>query len=391
MEGQHLTKFIETPRRLFRFGAALLFWSNAFLIVRLPTPPFAHWATRIHLTLSEAAIISTLVVLTVLRSYGVRKFSTDVAYVYFFPFILIYYFWELLFVAGKTVRYIWRRHKPNLAPPNLPELVEAEPTQGEVSSGGARRPRETGPSWTGFFRRASGLFLRFTILWGLLVIFATHKYLVQIALVLVVVHLFRALVKVGHLGWRCFNWLSNAQQNMTAYVERLFGRLGTVNLNNELTPEDQQAVSILVGIRTGLRFLPAITRLARWAVASSLWIFGAVYIYLALLFSFAYYGIARIQAISYTWPQALVTSAFIPALVGQLPRNAPLMLLGAIQWAVFAGFGLGAIMTYYNRRIAELQSVTGVVNQRLQNPAIQRALDEYEKRTRIKPRAPTGQ
>jgi hypothetical protein len=67
------------------------------------------------------------------------------------------------------------------------------------------------------------------------------------------------------------------------------------------------------------------------------------------------------------------------------------MLLGGIQWVIFAGFGLGAIMTYYNRRIAELQSVTELVNQRLQNPAIHTALDEYEKRTRINPGASTGQ
>lgn len=386
-----MTKFIETPRRLIRLGAALLFWSNAFLIVRFPTPPFAHWTTRIHLTLSEAAIISALVVLTVLRSYGVRKFSIDVAYVYFFPFVLIYYLWKLLFAAGKAVRYVWRRHKPELAPANLPELVEMKLTQGKPSSGGARKPRETGPSWAGFSRGASRLFLRFTILWGLLIIFATHEIFVQIALLVVLVHLFRALLKVGRLGWRCFKWLSNAQQNMMTYLERLFGRLATVDLSSELTPEEQQAASILVGIRTSLGFLPAITRLARWAAASSLWVFGAVYIYLALLFSFAYYGIARVQSISYTWPQALVTSAFIPALVTQLPRNTSLMLLGGIQWVIFAGFGLGAIMTYYNRRIAELQSVTELVNQRLQNPAIHTALDEYEKRTRINPGASTGQ
>jgi hypothetical protein len=228
-------------------------------------------------------------------------------------------------------------------------------------------------------------------LWGLLLIFASQEILVEIALVVVLGHLFRMLLKVGRLGWRCFKWLSAAEQNLTIYVEGLFARLASIDLSSELTPDQRQVVSILVAIRTSLKLLPAINRVARWAVTSSLWAFGAVYSYLALLFSFAYYGAARVQSIPYTWPQALVTSVFIPALVGHLPRNAFLMLLGAIQWTIFAGLGLGALVTYYNRRLAELQRVTQLVNERLQNPNIRMALDEYEKRTRVVPGGSAGQ
>ena len=101
------------------------------------------------------------------------------------------------------------------------------------------------------------------------------------------------------------------------------------------------------------------------------------------MFSFAYYGVARVQLIPYTWPQAILTSIFIPGFVGHLPRNAPLRLLGGIQWTIFAGLSLGALMTYYNRRLAELQRVTELVNQRLQNPDIRLALDDYQRRTKV--------
>lgn len=391
MEDTHLTKFLETFRRLIRLATAVAFWSNAFLIARLTTPPFADWAATIHLTLAEAAIISALVILTALRSYGLRKFSVDLAYVYFFPFVLIYYLCRLLVVAGKGVRHTFRRQRPELAPATPPEVVEVKTTREGPCALGASKPRESGPNWRGFFRGASRLFLRFTILWGLLLIFASQEILVEIALVVVLGHLFRMLLKVGRLGWRCFKWLSAAEQNLTIYVEGLFARLASIDLSSELTPDQRQVVSILVAIRTSLKLLPAINRVARWAVTSSLWAFGAVYSYLALLFSFAYYGAARVQSIPYTWPQALVTSVFIPALVGHLPRNAFLMLLGAIQWTIFAGLGLGALVTYYNRRLAELQRVTQLVNERLQNPNIRMALDEYEKRTRVVPGGSAGQ
>jgi len=37
--------------------------------------------------------------------------------------------------------------------------------------------------------------------------------------------------------------------------------------------------------------------------------------------SFAYYGIARVESVDLSWPEALVTSLFVPFTIGDLLRN----------------------------------------------------------------------
>ena len=46
-----------------------------------------------------------------------------------------------------------------------------------------------------------------------------------------------------------------------------------------------------------------------------------MYVYVAFLFSFIYFGVERLSGYSDTWPQLFVTSMFIPFLIGTLPKG----------------------------------------------------------------------
>ena len=80
-----------------------------------------------------------------------------------------------------------------------------------------------------------------------------------------------------------------------------------------------------------MRFLDNETVLVKWTWLLCTSFIVILYLYLAVLFSFAYYGIARIGGASYSWPECLVTSLFIPFLITDFPKIIGLKLLGGIH------------------------------------------------------------
>lgn len=131
--------------------------------------------------------------------------------------------------------------------------------------------------------------------------------------------------------------------------------------------------------------------ISQWVVVALLWLLGSAYVYLAVLFGVAYYGIARLQSIQFTLPQALTVSVFIPALVGELPRNSPIMVLGAIQWILFAALGLGALLTYVRRMFSEFQSTATSVVEKLKDPQVVKVIQVNAERFRTPPPPPDSQ
>lgn len=71
---------------------------------------------------------------------------------------------------------------------------------------------------------------------------------------------------------------------------------------------------------------------------------GSVYLYFALLFSFAYYGIAR-----------LVDSVFSPLAYSNLPRVLWIRILCGIQAMLVLTVGIGTIVKFLTRRLDKVR------------------------------------
>jgi hypothetical protein len=69
---------------------------------------------------------------------------------------------------------------------------------------------------------------------------------------------------------------------------------------------------------------------------ASITIVAGVYLYLAVLFSFVYVGMSRLEGVQLHWVTALVTSVFIPFQCGDLPNVLGVSLL---QRLMVDGFG----------------------------------------------------
>jgi len=120
-----------------------------------------------------------------------------------------------------------------------------------------------------------------------------------------------------------------------------------------------------------LRFLQDEILVSKWALLLGTILFGCIYVYFALLFSFAYYGIARVAAISaISWLDFFVMSLFMPFFVSALPRNAAIYLIAGIQCTLILTVGIGGIFNYFRRRVRSISIVAKVINVQLSDEAI---------------------
>ena len=104
---------------------------------------------------------------------------------------------------------------------------------------------------------------------------------------------------------------------------------------------------------------------SRWAWVLGAVSFGVIYAYIALLFSFAYFGIAKVSGISYPWPDALVASLFIPLFATELPKTILFRALGGVHFSVVVAVGFGTFFGFLQRRLFAIRTAATVVNDKL--------------------------
>jgi hypothetical protein len=98
---------------------------------------------------------------------------------------------------------------------------------------------------------------------------------------------------------------------------------------------------------------------------------GSIYIYIAALFSFAYCGIARVSGVSYSWPDALVASVFIPFFVSELPKILAVKLLGGIHCLLVVAVGVGTVVNFLRRKLDAVRRAATDLSDRFADQSIQ--------------------
>jgi len=97
---------------------------------------------------------------------------------------------------------------------------------------------------------------------------------------------------------------------------------------------------------------------------------AGLYAYIAALFSFAYYGIARVSGLSYSWPDALVTSIFFPFFFRDLPKILWIKVLSGIHALLLLGVGVGTIVNFLRRKLDDIRRAATEVSDRFADQII---------------------
>jgi hypothetical protein len=138
-------------------------------------------------------------------------------------------------------------------------------------------------------------------------------------------------------------------------------KLALVTRESPPTPALRVLWQTITNVELGVLALNDESLVSRWAALLCGVFLGCVYVYMAFVSSFVYYGIERLTGYGDTWPQLLVTSLFIPFLLTDLPKVVALRLLGGLQCAFILSVGIGTITRYLRSYVHSLRTVATVV------------------------------
>jgi hypothetical protein len=286
-------------------------------------------AYRLHLTGGEVVIFILLASFTLLATYGYGRLFLDILYIYFFPFILVFIVCRWLLLALVAInKFCSAGLSPGATVLTIPTVKLVSPAD-SAQSGVESAPKAAWKfTWRGAFLALSRPLRRFTFLWCMLLVLTTHPTLLKLALVVVLIHIVFALVAVLRVTVFSTGLLSQLEVNIRRQAEAMLSKIAFVTRDSEVTPDLRSAWTNISGIRMGLLVFQNRQLVSRWAVVLGSAFLGCVHLYMALLFSFAYYGIAHVQSIALAWPDAFVTSLFYSICI----RGSPQKLMAQTCW-----------------------------------------------------------
>jgi hypothetical protein len=352
-------------RRLSRFLLASFLWLHALFFWNPHTLILATLSRYMHLTFLEMALFVLLFLFSLFCSSGWWSALKNALYIYFFPFVLLGYFFVLLFRALKGINAWFSRDQPAEDQPTLKELIvlpnSAAPlpqqpivAQPAVSADPALSSMPVAPAAK---KSPTTLFLvtrpfrHFTVLWCALLLFATHKLVLWLSLAVVMCVLVLRILTILKLTLFSRTWLEKIGAALYTRLNVMLDTLAAVTPKTEVTKELKDLWQQLGLWEKAARFIGNKYLLSRWASLLVGTFYVCVYVYIALLFSFVYFGIARVSGLNVPWSEAAVDSIFIPVYVTELPKTFPMRFAGGVQWTLIVVIGFGTFWNYFHKRL----------------------------------------
>lgn len=228
-------------------------------------------------------------------------------------------------------------------------------------------------------------FRRFTFLWCILLLVTTHAAIVWVCLVVVLFHLARDIFRILSAVLFSDPWLKRLGGSVRTTIETALAGIAVVTPDTSPTPELRSSwnqVNLWVKV---VNFLKDPYLVSRWAWFLGIVFLGCIYVYIAALFSFAYYGIGSVSGVSYSWPDALVASLFIPFFVSELPKVLVLKLFGGLHCALVIAVGVGTFVNFIQRRLRSIHTAARDISDRLADQTIRDKLLILEAKLAAKP------
>jgi len=380
-----MAQFLRWIRRACRFLLALFLWLHALFVLNV-APSLVPYASRVKSNAAELTVLLLLAALTILASYGIGNVVVDAIYIYFFPFVFLFYCALLLFKGIKGYEAVWGEDEPlNVSLKQLvvapqPTPVHAPPTRLAVTE----TPKGNAPAEKrSLFGAILRPFRKFLLLWCLLLLVTSHRDLLLIALIVVLFQLCRLLIQVFSLAVVSSNWLGELEQRIRNYADDLIGK---VLLAKEITQDFQNLFLSITALEIGLTLLRSRRRVVQWTMYLGTLFFLGIYIYLALIFSFAYYGVARALNIPYDWTTSIVNSMFMPLTFGSLPSSNWIRALGGIHALAVLALSIGTIFGYIRQKLDSLHNVADELSKRLEQAEVRAKVAEM--REKFQPASP---
>lgn len=384
---ESMKTFIDGIRRGTTFLLATFLWFHALFLFNFQSKIVHKGAYLLRLTSSEAVLLGLLLIFSIVAASGFWKTLSSLAYIYFFPFVLIGYACYLFFLMLRAINRWFKAGAPPVSS-TIPQIIVQNATTvapSEPPTLNGRPERNGAEQLLRFMLRP---FQRFMFLWCILLLVTDRKPVAWVCLTVILIHLARKIFFILRAVLFSEPWLQKIAPALLSGLNKALEALAAVTQDSAPTSELKNLWNQINLWRKILAFFNNRYLMARWAWFLGLVFLGAVYTYVALLFSFAYYGIARVNGVSYPWPDALVSSLFIPFFISDLPKILWVKFLGGLHCTIVLVVGVGTIVNFLRRKLDAVRRAASELNDRFNDQAIHEKLVILEQKVSATAPAP---
>ena len=359
----------EGVRKITTVFLASFLWLHALLFLNPQSIVIAKSAKLLQLTTSEVVLFVLLVMFSFAAGSGFWKPLLSAMYIYFFPFVVLWYFFYWCFLILRAMnRWLDKRAHPGLIVAPAITQNELEIATPPASSPDIKvKPKTKAADVVQFLLRP---FLRFTWLWCALLLVTTHKGIEWLCLIVVGFHLTRDIFLILEFILFSEPWMEKLGKVLLGVIETAVAGIAVVTPDTSPTPELKNFFNQVKVWTKIVNFLKDPYLVSRWAWILGIMFFGFVYVYIAGLFSFAYYGIARVSGVAFPWSDAAVASLFIPFFISELPKVLALKLVAGLHCVLVLAVGIGTLINFIQRRLRSIHVAAMNISDRLSDQAV---------------------
>jgi len=181
------------------------------------------------------------------------------------------------------------------------------------------------------------------------------------------------VVGVFALSFTANGWFTKISEYINRFIDENMSKISTAK-DADASREAKNAWVALRGFLKGVAYFRDRPKVAQWTVFLGCIAFVIIYVDVALLFSFTYYGIARLQNITWSWADALLTSFFIPIAYPDLPHTKLLRLAGGIQWTCILSLGASTVIGFFRQQLEVFHTIATNVGRRFEQDEVKTTL-----------------
>jgi hypothetical protein len=362
-----MREIVDWIRRITTFLLALFLWFHALFLFNFRSEMISHTTHLLRLSVSEALLFALLLIFSFVASSGFWKTLWSLIYIYCFPFVLFGYACYLCFLVLRAINRWFKAQAPPPQPATdlivvknaAPDGAPIAPVQSQTASEESKRSNAA--ELARFMLRP---LRRFMFLWCALLLVTSHKSIASLCLAVILVHLARKVFFILKAVLFSEPWIQKLAPALLTGLNTALAALAAVTEDSAPTTELKNLWNQLNLWRKMLAFFKDRYLVARWAWLLGFIFLGAMYTYIALLFSFVYYGIARVNGVPFSWPEALVSSLFIPFFVSDLPKILGVKFLGGIHCTFVLVVGVGTIVNFLRRKLDAVRKAASELSDR---------------------------
>jgi hypothetical protein len=172
---------------------------------------------------------------------------------------------------------------------------------------------------------------QFGFLWAILILSINNRAFIFVASVIALMSAGRAIYNLWDLLADTSSWVDKLKVGLAQQMQLKIAAIHKWNENSD--PEKiTNDVNTLKIYESAFSFI-ADNRdfLTKFTIAVATIITVPFYCYISLMFSLTYFGIAKVQGISWSWPTALSVAMYMPFAYTDLPHSFVIRMLGGLQ------------------------------------------------------------